>query len=258
MTRFPSAKTQQLCRFSASISECVRNAALCATLCVLASCDHVSQWLRERETTEVSAAVSKRPVGVTYDVISSNAPRKQISVFFNGQAMARVLEPGDNWTGKTLLNYNNELLTKKDFNTETQDISTIDPMAYPAVLDANMAKRVNAKCIGEGVSKGYAYHRWTGKSQNGEWEVWTDDGDSFPIYYRSIKNGEVCTWTMVNSWIDGSTYNKPTFFTTEADPPPPEPVKTEEEIAEEERKKQEEKQQKAHHHIARRTHKRSQ
>ena len=227
-----------------------------AVLC-LCSCTQFTNWLDQREFEESTASKSARPVGVSYDVCSSTEPRKQVSMFFNGNSLARVLEPGDNWTEKTLLNYENYLLTKKDFRTEMQDISKIDPLQFPPILNAEMAKREKAVCIGAGRSKGYAYHRWSGKNNKGEWEVWTDDNDNFPIYYRAIKHGEVCTWTMVNSWIDGSTYNNPTFFTTEADPPPPEPEKTEEQKEKEEQEAMEKAHLKRHHQIAKKSHKRS-
>lgn len=240
MKCFPSALNHDRNSCALAALSCARSFFLGITILGLSSCAEATDWLRERKLSEAKASVSARPVGVTYDVVSSNEPHKQISVFFNGQSLARVLEPGDNWEMKTLLDYKNGKLIEKSFRTETQDINNIDPLKYPPVLTAMDAQRENAKCIGEGRSKGYAYHRWAGKAATGEWEVWTDDGDSFPIYYRSIKNGEVCTWSMVNSWIDGSTYNKPTFFTTEADPPPPEPEKTEEE-KEPEREKEAEK-----------------
>ena len=258
MTRFPSAKNKRGRGFSSALFGCAQLVLFAASINCLSACTQIGAWLQERELSEANASSNARPVGVTFDLASSTEAHKQVSMFFNGKSLARVLEPGDNWTEKTLLDYKNNLVTRKYFSTETQDVEKIDPLQYPPVLDLNIAKREKAKCLGTGRSKGYSYHRWSGTTDKGEWEVWTDDNDNFPIYYRAIKNGgEVCTWTMANSWIDGSTYNKPTFFTTEADPPPPEPeIKEEQEP--EEKKIEEKKQTKRSHQIAKKMQKRSQ
>lgn len=199
----------------------------------LSACSGISDWLHKQDmTAEESFAKEElkpaHPVGVTYEVVSTSGIRKQVSVFFNGDGMARLLEPGNNWNTKTLIDFKKQEVTRKDFNPEYLETKKIDPYELPPVLNAKYAIDLKAHCLGKGVSRGYLYHRWGERDKKNEWEVWTDDTDSFPIYYRSIKNGDATTWTMIGSWIDGSTYNKPTFFTLEADPLPPEELKARE------------------------------
>lgn len=215
-----------------------------AAVLALSSCTVISGWLNrqnmrlEEKFAANEVAAPAHPVGVVYEVISSVAPRKQISIFFNGKGMARVLEQGDNWDRKTLIDFKKQQVLHMNFSANLQETKALDPYTFPCVLNAMDAEQAKASCLGVGATRGFPYHRWGLRKNAYEWEVWTDDRDSFPIYYRSIKGGDVTTWTLLNSWIDGSTYNSPTFFSLQPDPPPPEPIKSQEETEKKEAEKQ--------------------
>lgn len=207
----------------------------------LSACTELSNWLQSKdkqneEALAIQETPKAHPVGVAYDMMSSNGEKKQLSIFYNGEGLARILFRNSGNT-KLLLDFNKQEITSKDFNTDWIETKKIDPYNYPIVLNAKNAAALKAECIGKGRRRGYPFHRWSLHKGDDEWEVWTDDNDSFPIYFRSIRNGEVTTWTMANAWIDGSTYDKPTFFTLEPDPLPPAPeTKEPEEPIEPERK----------------------
>lgn len=184
-------------------------------------------------------------MGATYDIVASTGERKQLSMFFNGEGLARILF-AKNGNSKVIIDYKKQEISEKDFNTGWTETKKIDPLEIPVLINSKEAAAGQAESLGTGSRKGFPYHRWGKKIKENEWEVWTDDMDCFPVYYRSIKNGEVSTWTLVNAWIDGSTYDKPTFFTLEPDPPPPLPEKTEEE-KEEEKRQEKIMQEKKHH-----------
>lgn len=195
---------------------------ICLSSFVLSACSAVSVWFEKEKTAiekQDEPKSTPHPVGVTYEITSSKGDRKQLSVFYNGEGLARVLFP-QNGNSKFLIDYTKQEITNKDFNTDWQESKTLDPYSFPSILDSQSAIKRKAVCIGSGRSKGFPYHRWSYQNRNDEWEVWTDDNDSFPVYFRSIKDGEVTTWTIVNAWIDGSTYDKPTFFTLDPDPQP--------------------------------------
>lgn len=206
---------------------------------LLCGCCSVSNWLHKQNmAVEEKLAASEvvlpaHPIAVIYDVESSASPRKQVSIFFDGKGMARVLEAGNGRDRKTLVDFRKQVIIRKDLNTSKQETTKIDPYDFPSVLNARDALLAKALCLGSGATRGFPYHRWSLRKGSCEWEVWTDDRDSFPIYYRSIKSGDVTTWTLVNSWVDGSTYDAPTFFSLEPDPPPPEPIKNTEETEDE-------------------------
>lgn len=197
----------------------------------LSSCTDYSAYLEKREA-ELDAQEQKptpHPIGATYDLTSSKGEHKQFSVFYDGAGKARLLYPKPG-TYKILLDFSRKEITTKDFEDNSQETKSLDPYEYPIIINNQQAEQEKAECAGRGQTKGFPYHRWLFKKSNDEWEVWTDDNDCFPVYYRSIKNGDVTSWTLVNAWVDGSTYNKPTFFTLEPDPPPPEPPKNEAEL----------------------------
>lgn len=221
---------------------------LCILLCLvcgLSACSAINDYF-EAKRAETKAQQAEQlakqvkeahPVGASYEVLTSNGERKQMSIFYNGEGMARILYR-DNGKTKVLVDYLNKQITSKDFNTNWQETKQIDEFAFPCILNAKDASARKAECLGMGITRGFPYHRWGLKQENGdEWEVWTDDNDSFPVYFRSIKGGDVTTWMMVNAWIDGSTYDKPTFFTLEPDPLPPAPEVKEEEPEAETQKK---------------------
>ncbi len=191
---------------------------------LLCSCSSFSQWLLQHELNDKKEeSVNKarpHPVGVTYDLIASDSPSKQISVFYNGEGLARVLFKGSSQTKKTIIDYQKQEVVNKDFEKDLLETTKLDPYEFPAVLNAENAGARKASCIGRGWFKNFPYHRWLFKDENSEWEVWTDDNDAFPVYFRSVRNGQVRSWLMQSSWIDGSTYDRPTFFSLEPDPLP--------------------------------------
>ncbi len=195
-------------------------------------------WRKEESKDAVLNVKEAHPVGVAYDVASSNGERKQISIFFNGKGIARLLDPALG-NVKVLVDFDKQTVCTKDFDKDMVDMHKLDPFAMPCVLNARYALEQKALSDGTGSTKGFPYHRWLWRKNDDLWEVWTDDNDSFPVYFRSVKAGEVCTWTIVNAWVDGSTLDKPTFYTLEADPPPPEWVKAQEELKEKEKKEAE-------------------
>ena len=209
----------------------MRNVCILLCLCLgLSACSALSDLLAKKETPAPEIEVPKaHPVGVSYEVMTGNGERKTMSIFYSGDGLARILYRNSGNT-KLILDYGKKEITSKDFNSDWVETKLIDEYTYPCVLNARDAAKVKASCLGTGRTRGYPYHRWGLRTKNDEWEVWTDDNDSFPVYFRSIKNGDVTTWTMVNAWIDGSTYDKPTFFTLDPDPTPPAPEAKEEPV----------------------------
>lgn len=167
---------------------------------------------------------SGHPVGAIYSVDSSVAPHKEISLFYNGAGMARVLGRSHNAKEKILIDFAKQQVTTVNTETQWTNVSKLDDFEYPPIINPKAARALKAECIGSGVSKSYPYHRWRKESGSDEWEVWTDDRDHFPVYFRSVRKGEVVSWTIINTWIDESVMSQPTFFTTQADPPPPQPI----------------------------------
>ena len=167
---------------------------------------------------------SGHPVGATYSVDSSTGPHSEISLFYNGSGMARVLGRARNPKEKTLIDFPNQIVTVANTETNWTGVSKLNPFEYPPVINPKQARAQKAECIGNGVSRSYPYHRWRKEGGGDEWEVWTDDRDHFPVYFRAVRNGEVVSWTIINTWIDQSVMSQPTFFTTKADPPPPQPI----------------------------------
>jgi hypothetical protein len=226
--------------------------AFLAAVLALCGCAELSSWVNGQSLTEEEKLALKEvawpahPVGATYDVTKSGMPARQITVFYDGKGLARILDASVGKEKKTIIDFKKQQITNKDFKANSEETLAIDPLEFPSVLNARDALSAHAACTGKGVTRGFPYHRWRLNQNGSEWEVWTDDKDSFPVYYRSIKSGDVVTWTIVSSWIDGSTYDKPTFFSLLKDPPPPEPVKTEEELAQKKIKRELELQ-KRHH-----------
>lgn len=167
---------------------------------------------------------SGHPVGAMYSVDSSTSPHREVSLFFNGDGIARVLGRPRNAKEKTLIDFNKQTITTADSETLRVENDKLNPFEYPPIINPKAARSFKAECIGTGISKSYPYHRWRKEMGEDEWEVWTDDRDHFPVYYRAVHKGEVVSWTIINTWIDQSVMAQPTFFTTQADPPPPQPI----------------------------------
>jgi len=159
----------------------------------LSGCHKISNWMHKQDmTSEENFAAQEvvepaHPVGASYDISSSDAPRKQLSLFFNGAGLARVLETGIGRDHKTLVDFKKHQIIHKDFLHNWQNAEALDPYSFPAVLTAKDAQQQKAVCLGTGAMRGFPYHRWGLRNNNNEWEVWTDDKDNFPIYYRTIK-----------------------------------------------------------------------
>ncbi|MBX9690169.1 MAG: hypothetical protein K2X27_25885 [Candidatus Obscuribacterales bacterium] len=208
----------------------MQSTRLCLSLLVIftvSACSPVQNWIKESLLKNDDAAVKEalntaHPVGVSFDVTMDGGKHQQISLFFNGSGLARVIGLNDK-AEKTLIDFAGQEISRHDFESDKYESEKLDPSVFPCILGGRDALLRQAKCIGTGYRKGFPYHRWTRQNMNYEWEIWTDDRDSFPIYFRSIKNGEVTTWTLINAWIDESTKDKATFFTLEADPVPAAP-----------------------------------
>lgn len=171
---------------------------------------------------ELKNSSEAHPLGATYALADSSGRLKKLSVFYNGKGIARLLDQEQSSENcKVIINYQASELRRKNFDTEEEELETIDYLQLPPVINNKAALEAKARFCGRGLRNGFPYHRWSKEEKDGEWEVWIDDRDSFPIYYRAVKNGEILSWTMTNAWIDESTENKPSFFTLEADPLPP-------------------------------------
>lgn len=201
---------------------------------------HLANKLDRNTESELAAEEpeSGHPVGAIYSVDSSSSPHREVALFFSGSGTARVLGRQHSNKEKTLVDFDKQLVTKVNTETKWIDASKLDPFEYPPIINPKAARKMKADCIGSGISKSYPYHRWRKEQGADEWEVWTDDRDHFPIYYRSVHNGEVLSWTIINTWIDESVKTQATFFTTQADPPPPQPIAHEDQEKDSKKKKQ--------------------
>ncbi len=201
---------------------------------------HFAVKLDQHTESELAAEEpeSGHPVGAIYSVDSSTGPHREVALFFSGFGTARVLGHLQNNKEKTLIDFDKQLVTKVNTQTKWINTSKLEPFEYPPIINPKAARKMKADCIGSGISKSYPYHRWRKEQGADEWEVWTDDRDHFPVYYRSVHNGEVLSWTIINTWIDESVKTQETFFTTQADPPPPQPIAHEDQEKNSKRKKQ--------------------
>lgn len=187
---------------------------------------HLAVKLDRNTESELAAEEpeSGHPVGAIYSVDSSTGPHREIALFFNGAGIARVLGRQQLSKEKTLILFDKQLVLTVNTETQWNSATKLNPFEYPPIINPKAARKMKADCIGSGISKSYPYHRWRKEQGADEWEVWTDDRDHFPVYYRSVHNGEVLSWTIINTWIDESVKTQATFFTTQPDPPPPQPV----------------------------------
>ncbi len=132
------------------------------------------------------------PIAAKYDVMTGYGERKEINLYFDSKGLVRIIFT-KNPNSKKILNYKIKKFTTVDFETKKKETENFDPYLFPPVLSARDAKDCGAVCIGTGRMKDSPYHRWRMRDADNEWEVWTDDNDSFPIYFRAIKNGTVTT-----------------------------------------------------------------
>ena len=196
---------------------------------VLSSCSDARRMVHDIDHDAEGQLSTEQPdsghaIGVIYNVDSSAAPHRQMTIFFNGSGLGRVLGTVHYGREKILVNFKKGEILNVDTETRSTEITQLNPYEYPPVINPNAARSAKAKCIGIGTIRSFPYHRWQKEDGDNEWEVWTDDRDHFPVYYRSVNKGEVTTWTLVNAWIDPTTLTSTTFFTSEPDPLPVKPI----------------------------------